>query len=290
VPTNSAPKILVTGATGTTGGAVVRQLAKAGMPARALVRDQSKLNLSGVEVVEGDLGTAASLIGAMAGIEVLYLNIVPGPNALAQIDNAIATARDAGVSRIVKLSGLYASAASSSAIIRMHSEGDDKVRASGLGFTILRANSFYQNILSQLAGIKSTGMFYLPLGTSKQSMIDVEDIAAAVITAMTDQAHTNQTYDLTGPESLTQLEVAEKLAQASGHPVAYVPIPNEQFAETLRGYGMAAPAVTDLAELFALFASDAVAEVTHDLEKILSRPGRRYAQFADQLFRQGAPT
>jgi uncharacterized protein YbjT (DUF2867 family) len=156
----SNPKILVTGATGTTGGEVVRQLAEAGVSARALVRDLAKADgraAPSIEFVAGDLGNPANLASAMQGIEAVYLNIVPGPDALAQIDNAIEAAKAAGVLRIVKLSGLNASADSPSAIIRMHSEADDRVRASGLGYTILRANSFHQNILGQLEGIKASG-------------------------------------------------------------------------------------------------------------------------------------
>ena len=84
--------------------------------------------------------------------------------------------------------------------------------ASGINYTILRANSFHQNIGGQLNGIKADGAFYLPLGDAHQSLIDVEDIAAAAIVAMTTDAHRNQRYDITGPESLTFHDVA-KLAE-----------------------------------------------------------------------------
>jgi uncharacterized protein YbjT (DUF2867 family) len=283
----SNPKILVTGATGTTGGEVVRQLAAAGISARALVRDLGKVDsraTPSIEFVVGDLGDAKSLASAMHGIEAIYLNIVPGPDALAQIDNAIAAAKIAGVSSIVKLSGLNASADSPSAIIRMHSEADDRVRASGLGYTILRANSFHQNILGQLEGIKTNSAFYLPLGDARQSLIDVVDIAAVAILAMTGDAHRNQTYDLTGPESLTFADVAASLSRARGKPVTYVPITRDQFEETLRGYGTPAAAASSVGELFDAFASGIYANVTDDLPKILGRAPRSFDDFAATLF------
>jgi uncharacterized protein YbjT (DUF2867 family) len=178
--------LLITGATGNTGGEIIRQLSAQRISARALTRNPAKATaLPYIEFVAGDLGDPASLVDAFVDIDALYLNVVPGPDALSQIDNAIAAARAAGVKQIVKLSGLHAMPESASAIIRMHAEADRRVRASGIGYTILRANSFFQNIESQLASIKAQGQFYLPLGESKQSLVDVADIAAVAILALT---------------------------------------------------------------------------------------------------------
>jgi uncharacterized protein YbjT (DUF2867 family) len=281
------PKILVTGATGTTGGELVRQLAEANIAARALVRDLSKVDHNAypsIEFVAGDLGNPASLVPAMEGIEALYLNVVPGPEALVHIDNSLSAAKDAGVSTIVKLSGLYASADSPSEIIRMHSEADDRVRTSGMGYTILRANSFFQNILGQLEAIKANGAFYLPLGEAHQSLIDVADIAAIAILAMTTETYRNHTYDLTGPESLTFADVAKILSQVRGKPVTYVAITRDQFEETLRGYGTPAAAASSVGELFDVFASGVYAGVTDDVQRILGRAPRSFATFAAPFF------
>ncbi len=280
-------KILVTGATGTTGGEVVRQLMAAGQPARALVRDASKIDadgFGGIQFVTGDLSDLASLSAAMEGIEAVYLNVVPGPDALTQVDNVIAAAKNAGVPAIIKLSGYLASAASPSAIIRMHSEADDHVRASGLGYTILRANSFYQNILGQMASIKANGTFALPLGDAHQSLIDVADIAAIAILAMTTDTLRNKSFDLTGPESLTFADVAERLSHVRGTPVTYVPITRDQFEATLRSYGTPAQAASDVGELFDAFASGIYADVTDDVAKILGRQPRSFDAFAATLF------
>ena len=281
------PKILVTGATGTTGGEVISQLAAAGMSGRALVRDLSKVDTHAypsIEFVAGDLGNPVSLASAMLGIDALYLNIVPGPEGLTHIDNAITAAKTAGVSTIVKLSGLKASSDSPSAIIRMHSEADDHVRKSGIGYTILRANSFYQNILGQLEGIKANDSFYLPMGNAYQSLIDVVDIAAVAILAMMTDAHHNQTYDLTGPESLTFSDVAASLSRASGKAVSYIPITRDQFEETLRGYGTLTTAASSLGELFDVFASGIYADVTDDLPNIIGHVPRSFDVFAATLF------
>lgn len=280
-------KILVTGATGTTGGEVVRQLMAAGQPARALVRDVSKIDsdtFAGIEFVAGDLSDPASLSAAMEGIRAVYLNVVPGPDALMQVDNVIAAAKNPGVATIVKLSGYLASAASPSAIIRMHSEADDHVRASGLGYTLLRANSFYQNILGQMESITANGTFALPLGNAHQSLIDVKDIAAIAIVAMTTDTLCNKSFDLTGPESLTFAEVAERLSRARGETVTYAPITRDQFEATLRSYGTPDAAASDVGELFDAFASGIYADVTDDVAKILGRQPRSFDAFAANLF------
>jgi uncharacterized protein YbjT (DUF2867 family) len=280
--------ILITGATGTTGSEIIRQLSAQGISARALTRNPAKAAaLPHIDFVAGDLGDPASLTAAFDGIEAIYLNVVPGPDALGQIDNAIAAAKAAGVKRIVKLSGLHASPESASAIIRMHAEADHRVRTSGIGYTIIRANSFFQNIESQLAGIKAQGQFYLPLGESRQSLIDVADIAAVAILALTTDAHLARDYDLTGPEALTFHDVAAALTQARDSTVAYVPISNDAFADSLRSNGVPEAAAASVAELFAVFATGIYAAPTGDVSAILGRAPRSVADYAQTLFASG---
>jgi uncharacterized protein YbjT (DUF2867 family) len=281
----SEAEILVTGASGTTGGAIIRQLSAAGIPARALTRNAAKgPKLPYIETAVGDLGDPDSLTPAFAGIESVYLNIVPGPDALQQLANGISAAKRAGVSLIVKLSGLHAVPDSPSAIIRMHAEGDARVRNSGIDYAILRANSFFQNIEGQLGGIKAQGKFYLPLGDARQSQIDVEDIAAVALTLFREPTLRNQDYDLTGPEALTSHEMAGILSQAAGKPIGYIPISNEAFADSLRSAGLAEAVVDSLAELFALFATGIYAEPTDDVRAVLGRAPAAYSDYAKRLF------
>lgn len=279
------PSILVTGATGTTGSALVRQLSNVGIPARALSRNPAKLAaLPHIEPVAGDLGDPASLTAAFAGIDAVYLNIVPGAEALAEIDNVIAAAKAAGAKLIVKLSGLHATPEAPSAIIRMHAEGDARVRRSGLDYAIVRANSFFQNIEGQIDSIKATGQFYLPLGYARQSLIDVEDIAAVVVKILTDPTYRNRDLDLTGPEALTFHDVAAQLSAVSGKPVTYVPISHEAFVDSLLSAGMPQTAADAVAELFALFATGIYAEPTDHVKEILGRTPTSLSDYARRLF------
>lgn len=277
----TTPKILVSAATGTVGGAIVAELAAAGIPARALTRDPAKAHFpAGIEPAAADLGDPASLAAAFAGIEAAFLNIVPGPDAAAHVANFLAAAKAAGVGHVVKLSGLRASADSPSAIIRMHAAADEAVRASGIPFTILRANSFHQNMLGQMEGIRSTGQFYMPMGEARQSTIDVGDIAAIAVQALADGKHAGQAYDVTGPDSLDFHEVAAILSRVLGRSVAYVPISSEAFLESLKGMGMPDAAAAPVAEIFALFATGVYADPTGDVETALGRKPRSFADWA----------
>ena len=281
-------KILVTGATGTTGGAIVTQLDAAGINVRALSRDAekgAKLASDHVEIAVGDLGDKASLIAAMEGIEAAYLNVVPGAETLNQIDNFIEAAKQAGVRHIVKLSGMNAGPDSPSAIIRMHAEGDRRVRESGLTYSILRANSFFQNVLAQIGNIRDAGQFYLPLGDAHQSLIDVADIAAVAIARLREENPVSGDFDLSGPQSLTFFDVATELGKALGKEVTYVPISNDAFRDNLIKIGLPEPAANNVAELFGVFASGTYANVSGGVEKVLGRPPRSYSEFAADVAR-----
>lgn len=277
----TTPRILVTGATGTVGGAVARRLAALGIPARALLRDPARAALpAGIEPVRGDLGDPASLAAAFAGIEAAFLNIVPGEGAEAQVANFLAAARAAGVRHVIKLSGLRSGAGSASGIIRMHAAADDAVRASGMTFTLLRANSFHQNMLNQMPGIRATGQFYLPMADARQSTIDVDDIAEIAVQALAEGRHADAALDLTGPEALSFHDVAAKLTEVLGRPVTYVPISSDAFRDALTGSGMPGPAAAALAEIFALFATGIYAEPTGDAAAALGRLPRSFAAWA----------
>jgi uncharacterized protein YbjT (DUF2867 family) len=165
----------------------------------------------------------------------------------------------------------------------MHAEADARDRTSGLGYTILRANSFFQNIEGQLSTIKATGNFYLPLGEARQSLIDVDDIAAVAVLALTGGTLRNRDLDLTGPAALSFHDVASTLSKAYGKPINYVPISNDAFAEALRGNGVPAPAAASVAELFGVFATGVYATPTSDVERVLGRPPRGIADYVATL-------
>ncbi|MBO9410794.1 MULTISPECIES: SDR family oxidoreductase [unclassified Ruegeria] len=279
----STSKILIAGATGTNGRALIDTLVAKGVAVRALVRNIESARatlLDGIELVQGDLGGPDSLSAAFDGVDKAYVVTAVQPNTVELFHNFYDAAQAADVSHVVKFSGMGASEASPSEVIRQHAASDADLRASGLPYTILRPNSFHQNMLWQAGGIASTGKFYLPLGDAAQSTIDVRDIAEITSTILTTDGHIGKTYDLTGPESITFHDVARIIADVRGAPVEYVPITPEAAEQAMRDQGMPEWSAHSLAEIQALFATGQYAQVTEDAERLLARAPRSFRDFA----------
>jgi uncharacterized protein YbjT (DUF2867 family) len=224
--------ILITGATGTNGTEIIRQLSGTGVKVRALARNPNKATAvlgPGVEIATGDFGDPASLARAMAGVEKVFLLPPADPQQVTLEANVVEAAKAAGVKHLVKLSVVLAAADAPSELLRRHCQAEENIRRSGMPFTFLRPNMFMQEIWRQSGSIKAQGVFYLPLGDTKVSLVDVRDIAECAVFALTQPGHEGKTYDLTGPEALSFADVAQKLSAVAGHKVNYVPITIAQF-------------------------------------------------------------
>jgi uncharacterized protein YbjT (DUF2867 family) len=188
--------ILVVGATGTNGREVVRRLVAAGQRVRAMVRTPAKagdLRGEGVELVQGDLDNPGSLDAALAGVERAFFVAAVEQRHVGWFGNFLAAAQRAGSPHVVKFSGLGARIDSPAEITRQHGETDQALIDSGLPYTVLRPNSFYQNMLWSAATIKDHGAFYVPMKSARQSLVDVRDIAAVALQALTHAGHEGKT-------------------------------------------------------------------------------------------------
>src|SRR5262245_10264089 len=162
--------ILVVGATGTNGRELALRLAGAGRPVRALVRSPEKsadLARAGVELARGDLDDPASLDAALKGVERAFFVTAVDRRFVAWCRNFFDAAKRAGTSQVVKFSAMGAGDAGSE-LLRQHGETDEMLKASGVPWTILRPNSFHQNLLWSAASIRERGEFYLPLRDARQ--------------------------------------------------------------------------------------------------------------------------
>lgn len=279
----TGPRILIAGATGSNGRALITTLSEKAVRLRALVRNTeaaAEVLPGHVEIVAGDLSHPESMRSAFDGVDRAYVVTAVHPQTVTLFDNFYAAAKQAGVKQLVKFSGLGASTASSSEIIRQHGESDDRLRASGIPYTILRPNSFHQNMLWQAAAIAATDTFYLPVGDAAQSTIDVRDIAEITATILTSDAHMNRSYDLTGPQSLTFHDVAQIIGRLRGRPVSYVPISPEVAERSMKEQGLPDWAAHALAEIQALFGTGAYADVLPDTARLLGRSPRNFEAFA----------
>jgi uncharacterized protein YbjT (DUF2867 family) len=278
---NKTEPILVTGATGNTGGEVLRQLLDAGHAVRVLVRNPEAAQKlpPGAQAAIGDYDDIASLDAAFAGVEAVYAVTPVSPRALDWMRNLIDAARRAGVRRFVKMSGMTAAPDAGATLIRRHNEADEYLRASGVPYTILRPNSFMQNQLGNAGSIKSQGTIFQATGEARQSLIDVADVAAVAVKALTEPGHEGQIYVLTGPESLDLHAVAAKIGGAIGKPVTYVPIPPAAVEQGMKSRGMPEWLAHNIAEFFSWVSTGAFAEATGDVQRVLGRPPVTFDQF-----------
>jgi uncharacterized protein YbjT (DUF2867 family) len=277
--------ILITGATGTTGQEVGRQIAVTGQTVRALVRNPEKaitLKELGIEVVSGDLDQPETLDKAFEGIDRAFL--LPA-NTLRQVEqetNFIEAAKRADVKHLVKYSARGSALDAAAQVARWHAQTEKLVEESGIAYTHIRPIFFMQNFLGFAQSIATDGTFALPLGDAKVAITDIRDIAAVVVAALTEPGHEGKTYSPTGPEALSMTEVAETLSSVLGKPVTYIPETPENFKAGLVQLGLPEWYADDLVKLNLYNASPEGAMVTTVVQEVAKKEPISFAQFANK--------
>ena len=277
--------ILITGASGTVGRAVLAEVARSGKKRRAMYRSKSEAakSAAGTEAVVADFSDKASLRPALAGVESVFLVCSPIPE-LGQLEgNAIEASEAAGVRRIVLSSALGAGDYGKS-FPSWHRRVEDKLKASGMAYCILRPNSFFQNLLTYFApSIRAEGVFYGAMGNARTSFVDVRDVAAVAASALQGAEHDGKTYELNGPEALTYTEVAERISRLAGVAARYVDIPAEAQRQAMLDRGMPEWQITALLDLQAYYTGGQGGSVDGVLEGLLGRPPIGIDRFVEEF-------
>ncbi|WP_405062035.1 NAD(P)H-binding protein [Kribbella sp. NBC_01505] len=222
--------ILVTGATASVGRLLVDELVAAGAPVRALTNKPARAALpAGVEVAQGYLGRPESLPAALQGIDMVYLAPLP-----AYVDDFVRCAREAGVRRVVVLSGEPAD---------YEAQGDPEswhyyrleraIEEAGFEWTFLRPGQFMNNTLDWAPSIKAEGVVRAPYADAVQTPIDLVDIAAVARVVLLDESFTGQKLVMSGPEALTQPQEVEHIAAAIGRPVKFEELAPQEYLDQL---------------------------------------------------------
>jgi uncharacterized protein YbjT (DUF2867 family) len=279
--TQQGNPVLVTGATGNTGQAIVDALVGRGAPVRAMVRteaDRSKLP-AGVPVAIADFDDPASITAALTGAGQAYLVTPSSERAEEQQRRFADLAAQAGIQYLVLLSQLGADEQSPVRFLRYHAAVERHVRDLGIGYTFLRPNLYFQGLLAFAGPISAEGRFYAPIGDARVSAVDVRDIATVAAIALTGTGHEGATYTLTGPASITHTQIAAALTAALGRTVTFVDAPPQVFADNLRGI-LPPWQVAGLLEDYAHYRRGEAAAVSPAVAEITGRPPIDVQQFA----------
>lgn len=273
--------ILITGANGTVGREVVREVTQTEVKFCAMYRSKEDAAKAGavVQTVAADFADPESLLRALEGVESVFLVCSPVEQLVELEGNMIDACKRAGVKKVVLNSALGAGDYDKS-FPGWHRKVEEKLKSSGMEYVILRPNGFMQNVLAYLApSIRAEGAFYAAMGEAKTSYVDVRDVAAVAAKALTAGGYEGKVYELNGPEAITQADLAERISKHAGRLVRYVDIPRESHWQGMLGAGMPEWQVKALIELQDYYVSGRAAAVDGVVEKLLGRPARRLDAF-----------
>jgi NAD(P)H dehydrogenase (quinone) len=287
------PVMLVTGATGKTGGATIARLLALGYPVKALVHRSDerseRLAKRGAKVVVGSLEDIADLRAAMAGVQRAYFCPPLEPGTLRRASLFAAAAQEARLEVVVALSQWVASADHPAA----HSREkwlSDRVFQSTPGFDVVNVNPgfFADNYMAALEPMAHFGLMGMPLGSGLNAPPSNEDIARVIVGALTNPArHIGKSYRPTGPRLLSPEEIAAAIGKALGRKVRYQDVPMKLFFKVAKSLGIGEFVIEELSyflldyqrNAFGLGApTDAVLEVGGVAPEPFEDTARRYVQ------------
>lgn len=275
-------KILVTGATGNIGSALVQEL-KASDSDFAVMTSKPGVTIAGVETRHGDFESVASLTAAFNGIDTLFLLFPLVENKVDLAKYAAEAAKAAGVKHIVRSSGAGADSASTFALPKLQGEIDDVLAATGIPTTFVRPAGFMQNYVTYQSQAIKDGAIYMADGGQAQSLIDARDIAAVAARVLTNpNAHAGKAYTLTGGEAFTGEQAAATISAALGKPVKHVSVPTEAAVATMNQWGMPPFIVNVMDSLNKIVSAGYASGVSPDVEIILGRKPRTFAAFVNE--------
>jgi uncharacterized protein YbjT (DUF2867 family) len=280
--------ILVTGGTGTVGSHVVAQLAAAGHDTRVLTRSPDKaaaLLPGGVTGAVGALSDPSTLPRAFDGVDRLFLLTPLAQDEVEQGLAGVEAAKAAGVERIVFMSVHQASEAPRVPHFASKVEIARGLEESGIAFTVLEPNSFFQNDVRFRQPLLELGVYPNPLGSVGLNRVDVRDIATAAVKALTEDGHAGEHYPVVGPEVSTGESSAQAWSAALGSGVIYAGDDLDRWAQSASAI-MPGWLVADLKIMFEVFQERGLLASDDDFvrqRRLLGRDPIPFGRFATEV-------
>jgi uncharacterized protein YbjT (DUF2867 family) len=269
--------ILVTGATGSLGSAVVTALAEKGFAVRAASRKRFEAVTPSVQWVRFDYEDPATHDSALAGVDGIFLIAPPlDVDSPAKLNPVIDSARELGVGQIVLNSALGVDADPDAPLRKIELQ----LLASGVSHTILRPNFFMENFTTGfLAGMVREGAIYLAAADAFTSFISVSDIAAVAAEAFCG-GHYGRAYNLTGAEALNHDQVTRMIGAAAGKAVSYHAISEEEMIAGAIRNGLPESAAGFMGLLYSVVRNGWAAGITDDVRRVTGHAPLTFGEFA----------
>lgn len=272
--------ILVTGATGNVGLAVVRALAGSGAEVRLAMSPGSHPRAGGMRAVDFDFTAPATWGPALRDVRSMFLMRPPAlGNVKRDLLPAVAAAREAGVRHVVFLS---LQGAEKNKVVP-HATVEAWLRASGLDWTFVRASFFHQNLsTTHVADIRDRDEIVVPAGNGATAFVDAEDVGAVAAAALMDRtAHANRAWTVTGGEALTYTQIAARLTCELNRPIRYTSPGLLRYARhARRNLAMPAGMVAVTSAIYTTARLGMAAGLTDDVRRVLGRDPIDFATFA----------
>lgn len=280
--------ILVTGASGKTGKAVINVLNFRGHIVRALIRNLEKreaVEISGAaEVVVADLGDISALSKAMEGVDGIY-HISPNvsPWEVVYGKNALSAAKANGIKHFVYHSVFHPN------IQKMPHHWlklrvEEAIFESGLEYTILQPAAYMQNVLAQLESITQRGIYPTPYPVNTpMSLVDLDDVAEVAGAVLGNSEHFGAIYELVGPDKLTQTDIATIMGQVLGRIVTAQEIPLSEWKHRARVTGLTGYSLRTLIAMFEYYRQFGFCGNTNVLSWLLRRPPTDFRTFFQKV-------
>lgn len=274
--------LLVTGASGKFGRLVIKSLLEdqgvAPTSVVAATRDPSKLAdlaAKGVKTIAADFDDPASLAAAFKGVDRLLLVSTdalgqPGKR-LAQHKAAVAAAKSAGVGHILYTS-MPAPDGSLVVFAPDHLGTEEAIKASGLGYTILRNSWYFENLMGSLPNNLKAGRWMTASDGGKTAYVSRVDLARAAAAALASTDKSNQILTLTGVEGLSVARIAAIASEVFGKPLEVVDVPLEGLKQGMASAGLPGFLVEMIGSVEANVAAGKFDIVTNDIEKLTGKP------------------
>jgi uncharacterized protein YbjT (DUF2867 family) len=275
--------ILVTGSTGNVGSQVVKQLSSFSGSVHAAVQSKNRaddIKNTKAELVEMNFNKPETIKAAFKDIQKLFLLTPFVPDMVEMSKSLIREAKKADVNHIVKQSAFGSDLEDGITMNKLHRQVEEAIESSGINYTFLRPMSFMQNYLGLSNSIKSQGVFYSPLIDSRTSFVDVRDIAAVAVEALTKSGHENKAYNITGPEAVSNYDIANILSKTTGRKITYVNISDDDARKGMKENGMQEWTINALMELYNFQKAGKASHVSLDVERITNRKPISFEQFA----------